>query len=192
VNAAFILLAAAWAPGQSQAAPPAATTTAPPAHAAPAPIAAPAYGGGGCNGGGCGGGGCGGHWDGGCGCGSDCGCGCDSCCESKHSWFSRFRHHKSECCDSCGCGNDCGCNGGCGYGGSWDGHGGYGGAPYGGPSATPGAMPPAGGERIAPPKDGGPDKKLPPGGKVQGNPVVPEVTPTGSSKSADGEGRNPF
>jgi hypothetical protein len=111
VNAAFLLVATAWATGADAAPTPAAPTVAAPVAAAPI-ASAP---GGSCCGGG---GGCGG------GCGSSC---CDTCCNEcccKPSLFERLsaRFRKSSCCDCCdtcgsGCGSTCGgcgTHGGCG------------------------------------------------------------------------------
>jgi hypothetical protein len=115
VNAAFLLVATAWATGADAAPPAAAPTAAAPVAAAPI-AAAP-------NGSCCGGGG---------GCGG--GCGCDSCCNEcccKPSLCERIKahFHKCSCCDTCdtcgGCGGNAygGCCG-CGYGGGH--HGGCG------------------------------------------------------------------
>jgi hypothetical protein len=96
VNAAFLLVATAWATG-ADAPPPAA------AQAPAAPVAAVPNGS--CCGGGCGG-----------------GCGCDSCCNDcccKPSLCERIKahFHKSCCCDCCdtcgGCGGCNTCNTGC-------------------------------------------------------------------------------
>jgi hypothetical protein len=194
VNAAFLLVATAWAAGEQPA-------TAPAAPAAPAHVAAaPA--------GGC----CGGGGD----------CGCNDCCECKPSLCERLkaRFHKHSCCDACdtcsSCGGghascntcapscDCGCEckpswkdrmkahfhkssccdacdtcGGCG--------GGYGGTIV--PGGAPTTMPKA--EPIKAPKDGEPGQKLPTGGKVQLSPIVPEVAPV-TNRTFGTETKNPF
>jgi hypothetical protein len=116
VTAAFLLAAAAWAPGADAAPAPLTTPGAPlapiaaPAASAPAgvhgaPISVPYSAG------------CGSGGSGGCGGGGDCGCASDCGCESKPSFFERIkgRFHRSSCGDNCDSCSSCGSSRGHGH-----------------------------------------------------------------------------